>query len=229
MADLSVLEAQIGIKFENRALYERAFVHKSFTNESEGNTKDNERLEFLGDAVLELITTEELFDKYTDKPEGELTAMRSALVRGRHLAEVSKALNFGSYLLLSKGENNSGGREKDYILANTCEAFIGALYLDHGYEVTKKFILDYVVVNLEEILAQGDHVDPKTHFQEMAQEHVNITPEYNLIEESGPDHSKHFEMGVYLAEELVATGTGSSKQKAELDAAEKAIDAKDWN
>jgi ribonuclease-3 len=227
MFDLESLEKVFGFTIKDPDLFERAFIHKSYVNENPG-VKHNERLEFLGDAVLELVVTDYLFAKFEEKPEGELTALRSALVRGRNLAKVSKSLEIGQFLILSNGEEQSGGRHKDYILANLCEAVIGAIFLDQGYEVARKFIYDYVLVTLDEILASKSYIDAKTHFQEMAQEKVNITPEYTLEEESGPDHSKVFRMAVYLNNEKVAIGAGSSKQKAEQDAAKNALELKGW-
>ena len=228
MIDFQKLQDQLGIEIHDEEIYKRAFIHRSYVNENPSIKNDNERLEFLGDAVLELVVTEELFHKYPDKPEGELTALRSALVRGKTLALVSDNLGLGEHLLLSKGEENSGGRSKSYILANLCEAFIGALYIDQGYAEAEKFIKAYVLVHLDEIVEKGLHVDPKTYFQEMAQEHESVTPEYKLITESGPDHNKSFVMGVYLNDELVAEGEGSSKQKAEIAAAHKCLEVKGW-
>lgn len=221
------LEKTLKLKIDNPKLYEQAFVHRSYINESD-HDKNNERLEFLGDAVLELITTEALYEKFPNQPEGKLTSFRSALVKGENLAEVARKLNLGKYLKLSKGEEKSGGREKNYILANTVEAIIGAIYLDQGYETSKIFIKTHILPDIEDIINLGLHVDPKTKFQELAQEHENITPEYKVIKESGPDHKKNFTMGVYLEDNLIAQGSGSSKQKAEAEAAQKALELKGW-
>lgn len=228
MIDFEKLQTQLGIQIKDEEVYSRAFIHRSYVNENPSIENDNERLEFLGDAVLELVVTEELFNKYPNKPEGELTALRSALVRGKTLAKVSLELGLGEHLLLSKGEENSGGREKSYILANLCEAFIGALYLDQGYPEAERFIKENVLTHLDEIVENALHVDPKTFFQEMAQEHEGVTPEYKLMSDSGPDHNKSFVMGVYIAEELIAEGEGSSKQKAEIDAARNGLEVKGW-
>ena len=219
-----VLEEKIGVKFKNRELLDNAFVHKSYMNEHKSAEKeDNERLEFLGDAVLELAVTEFLFKTYPDKAEGDLTNWRSALVKGKHLAQVAADLNLGTYLYLSKGEEKSGGRKKNYILANTLEALIGALYLDKGYKVSHGFIEKFILVRLEEILEEGLHIDAKSHLQELAQEKVNVTPEYQLISESGPDHAKVFIMAALIGDKKVGEGKGSSKQKAEEDAARNAL------
>lgn len=223
------LEQQIGISFTNNDLLDNAFVHRSFMNEYKGDDKgDNERLEFLGDAVLELVVTEFLFKTYPKKTEGELTSWRSALVKGKHLAVIAEELNLGVYLYLSRGEEKSGGRKKGYILANTVEALIGAIYLDKGYEIAHTFIDKFILTRLEEILEKEQHIDAKSQFQELAQDKVDITPEYRLISEEGPDHSKVFTMGAYLGEKKISEGNGSSKQKAEEDAARKAIVEIDW-
>lgn len=223
------LEEKISIKFKDLDLIDTAFVHKSYLNENrDKKTEHNERLEFLGDAVLELVVTEFLYKQFPEKNEGELTNWRSALVKGANLAIIAKDLNLGSYLYLSRGEELSNGREKDYILANTVECIIGAIYLDQGYEVSHQFIHKFVIDRLETILEKKLHIDAKSHFQELAQEKLNITPEYRLVSEEGPDHDKTFRMGAYLEEELIADGQGSSKQKAEQDAARNALKAKGW-
>lgn len=223
------LQSKIGIAFKNKELYETAFTHRSYLNEHRHLKRDhNERLEFLGDAVLELVATEFLFQNYTDRSEGELTNWRSALVRGENLARIAKALGLGEYLYLSKGEENSGGREKNFLLANVFEALVGAMYLDHGYGVAQRFIEKFLLVHLETIIAKGLHIDPKSQFQEMAQEKVSITPVYELVEESGPDHNKTFVMGAYLDNKLVGKGKGSSKQLAEQEAAKSALKNQGW-
>ena len=218
------LEKELEITFENRVILDCAFVHKSYVNEHRDAGKEhNERLEFLGDAVLELITTEFLYRKYPKKDEGDLTNFRSALVKGKNLAKVAEDLNLGAYLYLSKGEEKSGGRKKSYILANTVEALIGALYLDKGYRATHTFIDKFILQMLEEILEEGLHIDAKSHFQEIAQEKVDITPEYRLVSALGPDHEKTFIMAAYLGDMEVGRGQESSKQKAEEAAARESI------
>ncbi|MBI5755223.1 ribonuclease III [Candidatus Peregrinibacteria bacterium] len=222
------LQKTIGITFGKKKLLEMAFVHKSYVNESsDPNLKHNERLEFLGDAVLELIVTEYLYAHY-DEPEGELTNWRSALVNGERLAEIAKELDLGAYLYLSHGEKKSGGDKKNYILANTFEALLGAIYLDQGYECSRDFVKKYVIGYLEEIIEKGLHRDAKSYFQEMAQEKLGITPEYRVLSQSGPDHRKMFTMAAFLKEEHVGTGTGFSKQNAEQSAAEDALKKKKW-
>ena len=182
----------------------------------------------MGDAVLELAATRHLFEKCPDKSEGIMTAFRSALVKGKHLAEISEELELGKYLFLSNGEEKSGGREKKYILANLLEAYIGAIYVEHGYDVAEKFIDKFILKRLDQIIAKGLHIDAKSQFQEMCQEREELTPYYELISEEGPDHDKKFTMGAFINEVLIAKGIGSSKQKAEDDAAKNALKAKEW-
>ncbi len=223
------LEKVISIEFKNLELLDNAFVHRSYVNEhrNEG-IKDNERLEFLGDAVLELAATKHLFEKCPDKHEGEMTSFRSALVKGKHLAEISESLNLGKYLYLSNGEEKSGGRTKKYILANVLEALIGAIYIEHGYDIAEEFINSFILTRLDEIIKQGHYIDAKSQFQEIAQEREDFTPYYEVIEEYGPDHDKHFVMGAYIKGTLIAHGKGSSKQKAEEEAAKAALKIKQW-
>lgn len=223
---LAGLEQKTGIRFKNKDLLYQALTHRSAVNERAKNGH-NERLEFLGDAVLQLVTTEHLFEK-TQKPEGELTSWRAALVQGEHLAEVAKSLKLGDYLFLSKGEEASGGREKASTLANALEAYIGALYLDQGMDAVRPFVHTFILTKLNSLLAKGKHKDEKSKFQEMAQEKTGITPTYQTLSEVGPDHAKVFTCAVFIGEEQVATGEGNTKQKAEQDAAKKAIMAKKW-
>lgn len=230
MENYTKLEKKIGVKFEDKEILKTAFVHRSYINEHrDEGIQDNERLEFLGDAILELAATKHLFEVCPDRREGEMTSFRSALVKGRHLAEVAKELELGQYLFLSNGEENSGGRNKNYILANTVESLIGAIYLDKGQEVAEKFIADFILAKLDEIIEKGLHIDAKSRFQEMCQDAEEVTPHYEVLEEKGPDHDKHFVMGAYIGKKLIAKGEGSSKQKAEDDAAEKALKKKEWD
>jgi len=204
-----------------------SFVHKSYVNESKDKEENNERLEFLGDAVLELVVTEFLYKNYGNQ-EGELTNWRSALVCGANLSEIAKRLELSRYLYLGKGEEKSGGREKGYILANTVEAVIGAIFLDQGYKKAHAFINKFIISYLGEILEQGLHVDPKSRFQEISQAKFNVTPSYKLVEESGPDHSKVFVIGAYINDKQFGEGKGSSKQQAEQEAAQDAMDKHGW-
>ena len=229
MNDFAEFETAIGISFKNKTLLKQAFVHRSYLNENRGlNIEHNERLEFLGDAVLELVVTHFLFTKFPDKPEGELTAFRSALVNTITLSSVASSLHMGDYLLLSKGEAKDTGRARQYILANTFEALIGALYLDQGYDAAKGFIETNIFPLIDEIVEKRLWRDHKSFFQEKAQEKVSITPSYETLSEEGPDHDRIFTIGVYLRKEKVAEGKGQSKQEAEQDAAERAIEAKGW-
>lgn len=229
MIDFSKFEKKTGIVFKNKDLLEKAFVHRSYINEHRGlKMEHNERIEFLGDAVLELVITDYLFKKYPEKTEGELTSYRSALVNTMTLSAAAAKLNMSDFLLLSKGESKDTGRARQYILANTFEAYIGALYLDQGYEAAHKFIADNLFPLTDEIVEKRLWQDAKSHFQEEAQEKVSITPFYKILKEVGPDHNKLFLIGVYLDDVEIAQGEGKSKQEAEQDAAQKALDIKGW-
>ena len=220
---------KIGIKFNDIKFLQEALTHRSYLNENRGyKLNHNERLEFLGDAVLELAVTDYLYKNYPN-PEGDLTSWRAALVNGEMLAKVSKGLNVDEYLLMSKGETKDTGRARQYLLANAMEAIIGAVYLDQGYAEAEKFILKNIVVNLDKVLKEKSYMDSKSYFQEMAQEHNKITPSYKLIKEWGPDHDKHFIVGVYLGEKLIAEGEGISKQDAQREAAKNGLEAKGWS
>jgi ribonuclease-3 len=220
---LKAFQTKIGYEFKNPALLETAFIHRSYVNENRNIKEHNERLEFLGDAVLELVVTEFLYAKFPEKPEGELTTLRSALVKGEHLAVIGSELGIGQYLKLSKGEARSGGAKKPYLLANVFEALIGAIYLDAGYRKSHAFIKQYLIPNLEKIIAAGAHIDAKSEFQELAQARLALTPHYEVLSESGPDHAKVFEMGAYVGSQLFGKGKGNSKQTAEQAAAEEAL------
>ena len=221
--------ASINLKFQDITLLERAFTHRSYVNENRSaGIKHNERLEFLGDAVLELVITEYLFAKYPNKPEGELTAVRSALVNTVSISEAASDLNMNDYLRLSRGESKDTGRARQYILANTFEAVIGAIYLDQGYSAARIFIGNSLFAKTDEIVEKKLWQDPKSGFQEAAQEQVGITPSYKTISSVGPDHDKEFTVGVYLKDELVAQGVGKSKQEAQQEAAQKAWEKKGW-
>lgn len=224
--DFHQLEKAIGIQFRRPELLQQALIHRSAVREANayGN---NERLEFLGDAVLELATTEYLFH-LSNKSEGELTNWRSALVQGEHLAEVARDLDLGQYLFMSKGEEASDGRSKTSTLANAVEAVIGAIYLDKGFDVSKRFCEEFILRNLDKLLAQGKHRDEKSLFQERAQEVSGITPHYEVVQEIGPDHDKNFTCAVFIAAEKIAEGKGNSKQRAEQAAAKAGLKVKGW-
>jgi len=228
--DFSLFEKKLKIQFKNKDLLVQAFCHRSYLNENSAfKLAHNERLEFLGDAVLELVVTEYLYIKYPDKPEGELTSWRAALVNAVILAELAKELGFNDFLLLSQGEAKDQNKARQYILANTFEAMIGALYIDQGYESCQGFIeRNLIFKKLPTILEKKLFRDAKSLFQEKAQEIENITPSYSVLEEKGPDHLKHFVIGVFLDKEMAAKGEGTSKQEAEVQAAKNALEAKKW-
>lgn len=228
MMDFSKLEKVLNLKFNNPELLKQAMVHRSYLNEHPNFVLEhNERLEFLGDAVLELVVTEYLYSKFPD-PEGTLTSWRAALVNSRTLSSLATELGINDFLLLSKGEAKDIGRARQYILANAFEAFIGALYFDQGYGGCQEFIQKYLLVKLPEILERKLYEDPKSRFQEEAQDRVGITPTYEVLKEWGPDHAKTFRVGVFLEKELVAEGEGPSKQLAQEEAARNGLGKKKW-
>ena len=223
------LEKKLNLKFKNKDLLIQAFCHRSYLNEKpDFYLTNNERLEFLGDAVLELVVTENLYQNYPEKSEGELTNWRAALVNAKFLGELARDLDFNDFLLLSKGEAKELGKARLYIMANTFEALIGAVYLDRGYKTCQEFIKKHLIPKLPDILQKGAFKDAKSRFQEETQERIGTTPSYKVLEEWGPDHAKHFIIGVFLDKELVAKGEGSSKQEAEEEAARTALEAKGW-
>jgi ribonuclease-3 len=230
MKNFIILEKKLDLDFKNKDLLIQAFCHRSYLNEHpDFYLTHNERLEFLGDAVLELVVTEYLYKKYPEKSEGELTNWRAALVNAKILGDLARELGFNDFLLLSKGESKEEGKARQYILANTFEALIGAIYLDMGYKRCQEFVEKKLIERkLPEIIEKGLFKDAKSRFQEEAQERVGITPSYKVLDEWGPDHAKHFLVGVFLKEELVAKGEGSSKQEAEEEAAKNALKIKGW-
>jgi len=218
----------IGVKFKDIDLLQQALTHRSYLNEHRDYKLDhNERLEFLGDAVLELVVTEYLYKNYKNS-EGELTSWRAALVNGENLAQISKKLGVEEFLLMSKGEARDTGRARLYLLANAMEAIIGSIYLDRGYKKAEEFILKNITSSLNEVLKNKSYMDPKSYFQEKAQDVEKITPIYKVLEEKGPDHDKHFVVGVYLDNELVAEGKGNSKQEAQREAAKNGLESRGW-
>jgi ribonuclease-3 len=213
----------LGFKFIDPMLLVTAFTHRSYVNEHKKSTDEhNERLEFLGDAVLELVVTEFLFKKYSE-PEGILTNWRSALVRTESIGAAAGKLDFQSMLRLSRGEKRGSDRAKQQILANSFEAVTGAIYLDQGYKVAKKFIDENIISTLPQILETGSWRDPKSYLQEVAQEKESQTPVYKVLSEDGPDHDKVFTLGVFIGSQLRGSGSGSSKQSAQQKAAEEAL------
>jgi ribonuclease-3 len=227
--DFAKFEEASGIIFKNKELLRRAFTHRSYLNENRGTeASHNERLEFLGDAVLELVVTEYLFEKYPDSNEGDLTAYRASLVNAITLSEAAQKINVNDFLLLSKGETKDTGKARQYILANTMEAIIGAIYLDQGYDTSKYFISKNIFHLIDKIIEDKSWIDAKSKFQERSQEKESTTPIYKTIKEEGPDHDKRFTIGVYLEKQLIAEGEGQSKQEAEQAAARKALEVKKW-
>ncbi|MFC1801886.1 ribonuclease III [Patescibacteria group bacterium] len=229
MVDFSKFEEKIGVSFNNKDLLKQAFTHRSYINEhKKSKLSHNERLEFLGDAVLELVSSDYLYKKFPEEKEGILTAYRAALVNTNTLAEAAQRIDMNSFVLLSKGEAKDTGRARSYILTDVFEAVIGAIFLDQGYEKSEKFISDNLFHLTEDIVENRLWQDAKSYFQEKAQEETGITPNYKTLKETGPDHSKVFVSGVFIGEELVAEGEGVSKQIAEQNAAKKGLENKGW-
>lgn len=229
MPDFNSLTKTLGLDFKNLNLFIEALTHRSYLNEHREYTGDhNERLEFLGDAVLELVATDFLYRKFPSKPEGELTSYRSALVNTVSLAESAQGLKINDYLLLSKGEAKDTGRARDVILANAFEAIVGAIYLDQGYLSAEAFVAKNLLTKIDDIIAKRSYQDAKSRFQEYAQEKKGITPFYETLSEVGPDHDKRFTVGVYVGKDEIARGEGKSKQEAEQTAAQAALDKSGW-
>ena len=222
-------EKKFNLNFKNKGLLEQAFIHRSYINENKNlGLEHNERLEFLGDAVLELVITDFLYKKFPDVKEGILTAYRSSLVRTESISAAAREMGMNDLLKLSKGESRDEGKARDYILANTYESFVGAVYLDHGYESARDIIAETLFENIDAVISEGTWKDAKSYLQEMSQEHYNETPRYELISAVGPDHDKHFVMAVYFGTKKIAEGKGNSKQKAQQDAAGNALKAEGW-
>ncbi len=228
--EFSSLEDKIKIKFKDRSILEEAFTHRSFLNENpDWDGEHNERLEFLGDAVLELVVTEFLYREFPDKAEGDLTSYRAALVNANMLSEIAQDLGLNDFLRLSRGEAKDLGRARQYILANTIEALIGAIYLDQGYSLAELFIKENVLTHTGEVISKKLFRDPKSLFQERAQEVEGVTPTYEVMKEWGPDHNKHFIIGVFLGKKLIAEGEGPSKQEAQINAAAEGLRVRGWS
>ncbi len=222
--EVEKLEKKLNISFKEEDLLIEALTHRSYLNEFPGwRLPHNERLEYLGDAVLELIVSEELFEKFPDHPEGKLTVLRAALVNYQILARVAEAVGLQDFILMSRGERKDTGKAREVILANAIEAVIGAMYLDQGMEKTRAFIKKFVMANLDDVMKTKSYRDAKSELQEVVQEKMRVTPTYRVLEESGPAHKRVFKMGVYLGEKLAAEGVGASKQEAELEAAKHAL------
>jgi len=228
--NISEFAEKINIEFNDISLLEKAFTHRSYVNEHGGSYWDhNERLEYLGDAVLELVVSKHLYNKFPEEKEGILTAYRSALVNTQTIFLAAQKLGANNYLRLSKGESKDTGRARDFILADVFEAIIGAIYLDQGYKIAEQFIADNIFHLTDDVIKNRLWQDSKSYFQEKAQEIVNITPTYKVLGETGPDHDRIFTVGAYLGDELISEGKGVSKKEAEQVAAEKAMEVKGWN
>jgi len=222
--DFNKVQEILDTKLENEDLFRTAFTHRSYLNEHPNSKyKSNERLEFLGEAVLQLASSEYLFQKYENSPEGDMTNYRSAIVCTSSIGAEAKRLGYGEMLFLSNGEESTGGRTREYILANTFEAVLGALYLEKGFDFCRKFLEKELFYKIEKVIEEEKYKDAKSLFQEKAQEKYGITPTYKIEDSWGPDHEKNFKVGVFLDNDLWGEGRGKSKQKAEQDAAEKAL------
>lgn len=218
------LESALGVRFANRALLKEALTHRSYLNENpQWSPRHNERLEYLGDAVLELVVSEALYSRYPDADEGELTAVRAALVNYQSMAQMAGKLNLGPYIRMSKGEARDKGRAREVILANAMESIIGAIYLDAGMGAVTELVARVLLPHTEEIVATKSYKDPKSALQEVVQEKRRVTPTYRVLNEEGPAHQRTFTIGVYVDDELAGQGTGPSKQEAEVDAAKQAL------
>ena len=221
---LATLIKDLGLTVKNEHLIQNAFVHRSYLNESKEFDNSNERLEYLGDAVLEMATSHYLYTTYPDFQEGMLTNMRAALVRTESLGTTAEALGFAKLLLMSKGEEATGGRGNQSILADTFEAFLGAVYLDQGYDACVSILTTHVFPKAETVLKSATYKDNKSLLQEIAQSRFKSTPLYNLISESGPDHEKEFVMQVQIGDTKYSEGKGKSKQGAQEDAAKNTLE-----
>ena len=211
-------------QFHNQELFERAFTHRSYLNETKSKAPSNERLEFLGDSILSFVVSNYFFTNYETFDEGVMTNLRSLLVNTKSLAEVARELGFGQLLKLSKGEEDSQGRENQSLLADSYEAYIGALFLDQGVEAARQFITQTLLPKAAEVVARKDFKDPKSLFQEYVQARFHAAPVYKVLEEEGPSHAKLFTVGVFIKEQLYGQGKGKSKQEAEEEAAKVALE-----
>ncbi len=228
-ADFNTFQEKLGIQFNDSDLLRQAFTHRSYLNEHRGEVKGhNERLEFLGDAVLELIATHFLYEKFPAQTEGDLTAYRAALVNATTCAEVAQDLGMNDYLLLSRGEAKDTGRARGILMANAFEALVGAIYIDQGYDAAKGFIDQYLFPKIDNIIQKKLWLDAKSSLQEKIQDVDGVTPSYAVLKEWGPDHDKHFVVGVHVKDKLLAEGQGKSKQEAEQDAARAALLSRGW-
>ena len=224
MADLAALQQTLGIWFNDPSLLEQALVHSSYVNENPGTITSNERLEFLGDAILGFIIAEELYQRFPQSSEGEMTRLRSSLVRRDALSRMARAISLGNYLYLGRGEEASGGRRKPANLAGALEAIIAAISLDQGLRAARDFVLKLVDKELNKVLSQGIEPDYKSQLQELVQARQQPTPAYRLIEAVGPDHDRRFTVEVRVGDSVLGRGSGKSKKSAEAEAARSALD-----
>jgi ribonuclease III len=221
---LEKFQQSIDVSFHNSDLLKEALTHRSYLNEHPSwSLPHNERLEFLGDAVLELIVTRALFDAYPTFEEGKLTGVRAALVNCQMLFSVANSIGLGDFILMSRGEAKEGGKARESLLADAFEALLGAIYLDGGYDAARLFVERHVLPNTKDILQNNLYKDAKSAFQEYVQEKFKVTPTYKILKEIGPDHSKEFHVGVFIDKKQIATGQGMSKQEAEQEAAKNGL------
>jgi len=224
MNNYDELENIIGYDFKNKNLLTEALTHRSYLNEdTKWHLPHNERLEYLGDAVLELVVTEALFKNYPDAPEGRMTVLRAALVNYQILARIGGEIRLEEFILMSKGERGGSPKAKEVILANAMEALVGSLYLDGGIGAAQKFIDKFILSHLKEVLETGSYRDAKSELQELIQDKIKVTPSYKVLEETGPAHERQFKIGVYFGDDLIAEGRGASKQEGEVEAAKEAL------
>lgn len=221
---LDELQKNIGVTFTNQTLLKQAFVHRSYLNESKEFKESNERLEFLGDAVLSFITSQYLYRTYPQYPEGTLTNVRSTLVKTTSLGVTGTELHLGQLLLLSRGEESSGGRTNPSLLADCFESLLGALFLDQGIDIAQKFVEKVLLFKTDAIIKNKSYIDYKSLLQEIIQEETKISPTYKVVKSEGPDHDKTFYVEVMMGETPIAKGKGKSKQEAEQDAATRALE-----
>jgi len=225
LLNIKSLGKLLDIKIKNKDIFETAFTHRSYLNEHPSyKNPSNERLEFLGDSILQFLASEYLYDKYQDAAEGDMTNYRSAVVNTVSLAEESERLGFGDYLLLSRGEEATGGRKREYILANTFEAVLGGLYLESDLDTVNKFLIKNLFYKIQKIIDSKEYKDYKSNFQEISQDKFGVTPSYKVLKEEGPDHQKEFTVAVYKGKKKMGEGLGSSKQRGEQEAARNALE-----
>jgi ribonuclease III len=222
--ELDQLQSHLKLHFNDRALLQQALTHRSFLNEhTDADVEHNERLEFLGDAVLDFLAGELLYKRFPELPEGELTRLRASIVRTEALAELARVCELGEALVMGKGEEKGGGRERLNNLCAAFEALVGALYLDQGVDAVRDFVTPYLMTLLQRVLDDNLHIDARSQLQEWSQAQRNVTPQYRTVSESGPDHQKEFMLEVLIGDEVMGSGTGRSKQAAAQSAARDAL------